>query len=204
VAITMAPPSSNLFAATRAEQKRRLRYDRSTLMRDVEAKVTEAKPAGYGMAFHQAGHAVMAFSFEIGLRCVDIRESCEEHLSGLGSKWLNDAAERGGRRPLFDDWDRVRKEIVVILAGSIAESLAGVEPNAERAAYDDGQAANLAWLLCYSDEEFDAMFKWLRLHTRWFVTAGWNSISAVAEALIESGKLSGEEVGAIAVGVLAR
>jgi len=64
------------------------------------------------------------------------------------------------------------------------------------------QAANLAWLVCNSDEEFAAMFRWLRLHTRSFVKAGLGMISAVAEALIAHGKLSGEEVGAIALRVL--
>jgi hypothetical protein len=164
----------------------------------------ESKSAGYAMAFHQAGHAVMAFSFGIGLIQVEIKESCEEHLSGLGSKWLNSAADPEGRRPLFEDWDRVRKEIVVILAGSIAETLAGVEPDTERAAYDNRQAADLAWLLCYSDEEFNAMFMWLPLHARWFVTSVWGLISAVAEALVARGRLSAEDVRTIAFDVLSR
>lgn len=164
--------------------------------------MTEPKSEA-ALAVHQAAHAVLAFAFKIGLREIAIDSPCDKHLCGLGLEWLDDAATSRGRRPAFEDWDRVRGEIVVVLAGSIAEELAGAEPNAESAAYDEQRAASLAWLVCHSDDEFDAMSSWVRIHTRWHVTAGRELISAVAEALTTRGRLNRKELETVVLTPLA-
>ena len=155
------------------------------------------------LAVHQAAHAVLAFLFEIGLREIALDKPCDRHLCGLGLEWLDDDAISRGHRPAFDDWDRVRAEIVVVLAGSIAEELSGAEPNAESAVYDQQGAASLAWLVCHSDDEFDAMSSWVRIHARWHVAAGRESISAVAEALTRRGRLNRKELETVVLTALA-
>lgn len=154
----------------------------------------ESEPRLNAKAFHQAGHAVIALAFEVGMAYADLNAPCEKHLCGFGGEWLDEVMSSGSRKPLGQDWDQVRKETAVVLAGSIAEEFAGVEPDLEMAAFDNRCAASLSQLLCYTREEFDPISAWLRLHARGAVLSSREMISAVAAELCARGKLSREEL----------
>jgi hypothetical protein len=143
------------------------------------------------------GHAVIALALGIGVTYVDINAPCEKHLCGVGGEWLDEMMSSGRRKPLAQDWDQVRKETVAVLAGSIAEEYAGAESDLEMAAFDGSYAAALSQLMCYTSEEFEPIFSWLRLHARGAVLSCREMISAVAGELCTRGKLDREELWAV-------
>lgn len=105
-------------------------------------------------AFHEAGHAVEAYTLHVPFRSVSIRpeaDSLGHVLFDKRPEWLETESNvyEGGRAM---EW--LRRSAQISLAGQIAEAiLAGRRPAGYSHASDDAHAGDYAFSMCSQDKE---------------------------------------------------
>jgi hypothetical protein len=146
-------------------------------------------------AYHEAGHAFMAWFLRVGLKKVTIvpRE-------GSAGRCHHEKLLRG-KHPEVDDSNpaRLRKEklIMVALAGPIAQQLYNPRSYRRHHAMRDHQtAAEVVENLSRSSEEANAYIEWLQIRTkdRLREPANWGAVQALANELLRRSTLEGREV----------
>lgn len=147
-------------------------------------------------AWHEAGHAVIAFFHDLPVRYATIRpreDSLGHVMPGNHPKWMQPDVEIPPRTEA-----RIRKTIEKLLAGREAAWLVTGRYNNVGASGDDRQAFNLATHLC-DDDEAAAYLAWVRIRARNMVRRPHVrvSIEAVAQALLARKRLSGNEIKAV-------
>jgi hypothetical protein len=147
-------------------------------------------------AFHEAGHAVIAWSLGLKVHSATIVPAPGihggvEHANPLRGIHLD-----------YDGSDRARRRaeiaIIVCLAGPVAQQR--YKPRSWRSyhgQYDHSQAADLALSLNGSDEATNAHLKYLAIVARDMVAALWPLIERVAGALIERRTLTAAEIATV-------
>jgi hypothetical protein len=142
-------------------------------------------------AFHEAGHAVVAFALRRAVKVMSVVSDGESN-GRLVNRRLPDTfrpdVNNDGRTRWF-----VEREIMVILAGGVAlEKFQG-----HRRALDDGEdrryATDLASYVYGDLEESCAYVAWLRARTKLLLNQPWNwrAVANLARALLEHKELSG-------------
>ncbi len=145
-------------------------------------------------AFHEAGHAVMAWTLGVRLKRVSVVPS--KNAAGechYGKLSQSKHFEVG-------DSDRVRlrteKLIMVALAGSTAQQLYSPRSyHHYQAKSDYDTVAQLALSITGPPKETNAYLKWLEIRTRETLRLPWHwdAVKAMAEALIKRGTVSSRE-----------
>jgi hypothetical protein len=149
-------------------------------------------------AYHEAGHAVMAWSLRVRVDKVSI---CPE-----GDSLGHCSHEKivRGRNPELDDSlrrrDQYEKDILVALAGGIAQRLFNCR--SWRRLYVEGdwrKAARLAFNINGSSEQADAYLRWLEIRAKDTISSKrmWPLVKALARELLLKRKLSRDEVLAV-------
>lgn len=147
-------------------------------------------------AYHEAAHAVAAFSYNKRLHKVSIKSDHDAGLlgyvkspSGIGEAMTHGDAGRHLRL--------LTEQVTILLAGVVAERVQapGRRPGAA-AASDRGDALNLA-LRILSDDEAPAYMQWLMVRTRNLVKWRWPAIEAIAHELLLREEMSGAEATAL-------
>ena len=154
-----------------------------------------AKIAQWPIAFHEAGHAVVAWSRGIKVKSATIIPARD---------FLGQVMHPGLLRSVHLDYDgsdraRLRAEaaIVVFLAGPAAQRRHN--PRSWRSwhgARDHQCAADLARQVNGSDKAAEAHLNWLAIVARDEVDASWDLIERVARELFERRTLSAAEIAA--------
>jgi len=137
------------------------------------------------VAYHEAGHAVVAFYLQLGLKRVSIRPGdgslgiCE---TGPVSKGYNPETNLTP-----GVCDRTEREIICLLAGCVAEGKAVGRRNYVRAERDTHTAINLASYIAGEGRGLSAFMKWMWIRTEEFFewAPRWKLVEALAQELLE-------------------
>jgi len=162
------------------------------MIRGIVVKPTKAL---ISTAYHEAGHAVVAYIERIKIRKATIvpgkdylgvvtRQMIEKH--------VRDAFEFAGITPAKRA--RVESFIMLSLAGGIAERKHRGRANHIGSRADYETAAGLAMDATGSGEEATAYFRWLYIRTEQIIDAYWYLVEAVAEALLAKQTLTTADV----------
>ena len=160
--------------------------------------MTEMRKA---IAYHEAGHALIAIWGELEFECVAIASSSDS--GQLQPKPFSDEfAEalqklhysHGGCGP--ETRAAISKWIMCALAGGLAVEIAGVGASlaAEGSSADRLAAANLATLICENMIETGTYLKRLTVNTKVILQKHKVKLDAIAEALLSCGTLTQAEV----------
>jgi len=146
-----------------------------------------------GGAHHEAGHAVAAwyFGYPIDFVTIDPAEdfACRCIAYPVPNKG---AASETDVNP--DDYVKVLKAIDVCLAGLEADAVCTGRRQWSGSRRDRQLAAALAAYLCRDSAEIAALLTWRRIGTHAFVVRYTEEIAAVAQALLEHRRLTGNEI----------
>ena len=144
-------------------------------------------------AYHEAGHAVVAWRLGVAVRGVSIVP--DEDTSGR----CHHAALIRGKYPELDDSlravVRMQKQVMVSLAGLIAQRIHSPRSVRRYHAHTDHRAAvDVALHLTSSEEEASAFLKWLEIRTGNLLRAHWPMVDALSKELLARGSMRGKEV----------
>jgi hypothetical protein len=153
------------------------------------------EPALWPIAFHEAGHAVVAWSRGIKVTSATIVPARD---------FLGQVTQSNPLRGVRLDYDgsnraRLRAEavIVVLLAGPVAERRHDSRLRRSRyGAHDHERAADLAMRVNGSDKAAEAHLNWLAIVARDEIDASWDLVERVARKLFEQRTLSAAEIAA--------
>ena len=144
-------------------------------------------------AYHEAGHAVMAWAHDVGVKEVSIVPNMERNSLGHCQHIVWSAF-----RPDLEDSlrtrDRVQWLIMVFLGGREAERRFTGRYNHGGATGDMHQVFNMASYLASSDDEIDALVRWLTIRTRNSLDVYWAFVEGLAAALLEEQQMRGKRV----------
>jgi ATP-dependent Zn protease len=138
-------------------------------------------------AFHEAGHAVMAYLQRVPFRQVSIvpdADTLGHVLFGGWPEWANPDSGDYRERAAYDYFMRRAR---VSLAGQIAEGHHLGKPPRSGMYSDNCQVADRALHLCLGVEDTaNAMLEWLYLDTRDRLTSPlvWPAVERLADALV--------------------
>ena len=145
------------------------------------------------VAHHEAGHAVAAWYFGYPIDYVTI-----EPAEDFACRCIASPVYGEGFTPETvvepEQSARVLQAIDVCFAGHEAEAVFTGRQNWAGSRRDRQIAVDLASYLGGPSEEIAALLKWRRIRTRGFVVTYTAEIDAVAEALLERTRLTGNEV----------
>src|SRR5260370_14575354 len=142
-------------------------------------------------AYHEAGHAVMAYFLGVRLKKVTIITNKDYVGSVLQEKVVR------GLAPEVDislrNFDRMEKLARIALAGNIAQKIHA--PRSHDGASSDRQTvADVAFRLNGSSEAASAWIKWLKIGVTDTLNFRWNFVDAVAHELVKQKELTREQI----------
>lgn len=145
-------------------------------------------------AFHEAGHVVASVALGRKVRSATIVPEGNRLGSVQTSRLrrLDPAATDRSMRMTIE------REVMILLAGSVAEQLAGAGPHGGRR--DRRDALALVGFLSGSASEEETYVRWLRERTRTLLRIHWPAVKAVTKALLAEGTLNGTSLREIAQG----
>jgi hypothetical protein len=142
-------------------------------------------------AFHEAGHAVVAFFNGFRIDYATIRQNGDYH--GMVMVKPRGRLDLDSATPAMRQ--KVERWIIFVLAGDVAQRK--FAPRSSRRWHttsDRASAVDLALSVCGSGESATAYLAWLQIVTRDIVDRRWPMIERVARELLAKEKITGEEV----------
>ncbi|RUW01101.1 MULTISPECIES: hypothetical protein [unclassified Mesorhizobium] len=151
-------------------------------------------------AYHEAGHAVVAFLQFFKIEFATIKPAGEA--AGMVKSMARGKVDPDIATPAMRA--KIEALIIVTLAGDIAQRKHQAKSVRRwHASADRQQAADLALSICGSGESATAYLAWLDIVTRNIVEGRWSVIERVAAALLERETLTGDELRAVILGPIA-
>jgi hypothetical protein len=147
-------------------------------------------------AFHESGHAVVAFMLGVSFRSVTIRADAETESLGMvmlrdSPKWAIPDTEAYSDRCARAWFERTTQ---ISLAGQISEAVrAGRRPARYSHSSDNDHAVDRAIEISASDEEASAWINWLFIRTRNMLGLPfvWAAVVALGRELMERETITG-------------
>lgn len=144
-------------------------------------------------AYHEAGHAFVAWSLGVAVHRITIVPS------GLIAGSVQHEKIIRGKYPELDGSMRARmrmeKNILIALAGPIAQRL--YKSRSCRSWHSTGDyraASDMALLINSSGKQASAYLKWLQIRTEEILIARWPLVHALAQELLRKGEIKGKEM----------
>jgi ATP-dependent Zn protease len=156
-------------------------------------KPTKKKTTSRGDAYHEAGHAVVAWHLGVAVKSVSI-VSNEDFLERRRHGSVNQRKypePSGSLRSVA----RMQEQVMIFLAGLIAQSM--FSPGSGRSSQapaDRDEAGDIASHLTSSDEEREALIGWLESRTRGILRLHSDLVESLTKELLAKGSLQGVEV----------
>lgn len=162
-------------------------------------EIVRSKSAQTASAYHEAGHAVIAYMFGYKPQAATIIPTIDTAGSVSHPNPLR------GIRLDIDGSDRARlrveKAIIICLAGPLAQRHHNRRSWRSYHGQSDYELINeLALRICGSAEQASAFLKWLEIVAHDLVKMHWRQITKVAMALLERTRLSADELRVTIVG----
>lgn len=144
------------------------------------------------VAYHEAGHAVMASHCKIGFAEVSIAPG--EGFEGRCKMMKQASLLRADYELPPELQRRLHKMIMVALAGGVAERLYSRKSDTSGSSRNDNAVARfLAGKSAGDTEEEDALLNYLKIYTRNFLkNSNWDAVKALAKELLEKKSVSGQ------------
>jgi ATP-dependent Zn protease len=142
-------------------------------------------------AYHEAGHAVMAQLCGQQLTEVEIVGD-EEHTGSVRS--LRFVDEEGSSRDPAIPTAPVERRLLCTVAGMVAENLVTGHRELDESCEDLDAAVQLAMKVVGDCERVIPYLEVVREHTEDLLRRNWDAVEALADALVERRRMSGEEV----------
>jgi hypothetical protein len=161
----------------------------------VDRLITKRLSRRERTAYHETGHTIASLFLELPLRSTSI--VAKEDYLGVTicrrlTKQLVQAAEIRDLTPA--QRDRSEREVVVSLAGVIAEKMACGRWKTSGAREDVRSADDFLGALSGSDDERTAYFTLLAIRTRDLLRRRWPYVEAVSKALLSKNTLAINEI----------
>ena len=141
------------------------------------------------IAYHEAGHAVMYYLLHLPFKEVSIIPDGDR----LGHVQSGEPPKsfRPGIDTSLKTRERIEREIMARLAGSVTEEILAGKIS-QGGGQDWHTAFGIAQCIVGSDEEAEAYIGWLWVRTRNILQMdfNWIAVQAVAQALLQEGRLS--------------
>lgn len=142
-------------------------------------------------AYHEAGHAVVAFFNGFRIEYATIRRDGDT--AGMVKVKPRGKLDIESASPVMRD--KVERWIVMTLAGDIAQrKFASRSSRTWQTTADRLTATDLALSVCGSGESATAYIAWLQIVAREIIEARWVFVERVATALLEKETISGNEI----------
>jgi len=156
------------------------------------------------VAYHEAGHVVMAVLLRIPIRYATIIPDLERNFLGcvfVGPNNFNPGVTIGDDGPRF-----VEKRVLFSWGGIVAEAFFTKRQNWRWASFDVSSIVESAIPFCGEEKEAAAYIAWLRIRTMKTLAMpeNWRAVEAVAAALLEHRRLPGSRLKAIAKSAMAK
>jgi ATP-dependent Zn protease len=152
----------------------------------------DARQSEYYTAVHESGHAVANIVLGIGLKPKGMTIVPQKLRDGGVALGMTHSRVSGRNSK---HW--IRKRIMYTLAGCTAEERVNENGWQDGRDEDVDQVHTLLWEISGSPEEFSALNDELLAETAELVSKHWDSILRLADRLVQSKTLSGQEVEAI-------
>jgi ATP-dependent Zn protease len=152
------------------------------------------------IAYHEAGHAVIAHLFGTGIERVSIEHSPLDHELGHTLRKNADLKRLEGMSPSEiqeQTKNIIGSRVIFLLAGMFAEHIYNGEP--EKIEIAPGSSGDLESLRVYTqllqlpELQKQLLIKVGKKLALEFLDANWGAVKALASALLEKGTVSGEE-----------
>ncbi len=155
-------------------------------------EVVTMKTPALHTAYHEAGHAVIAWAQDVAITQVTIERD---------GKKLGSVEHSNPMKGLDLDWDnrpmaryRVEKAIRIALAGGIAQRKFKPRSCGGHDQSDRDNAIDLIFRITGSSEHADAYMNLLNIEAKGLVTKHWNLIEALARELMQRRTMSDKEI----------
>jgi hypothetical protein len=165
------------------------------------AKSNQAPPIDRELlAYHEAGHAVLARVLRMGLRRVTIVWDPEQEcpglcVSGRGGD-VSPYPTTSGSRASHQRY--IRKRILLLWGGLAAEAIHYGRDSRRDASADEQEIAGLLYEAdCAGDEDRSTYMDRLWCEAQAILAAHWRAVEALARALLERGELQGKSANRI-------
>ena len=149
-------------------------------------------------AYHEAGHAVISYELGFNVKRVTIVPG-EDSLGHMKPRGYLQLHRLEGKIPTGEQLGRYHDRIVILLAGTEAQRR--YNPRSVRNLHrhlpgSDYQRVNELLMHLHGEDEGRAAFRYLKIRARNFVSheTNWVRIEGLANALLESQTLSGDEM----------
>jgi len=148
------------------------------------------------VAFHEAGHAVMAFQLKCRFHHVTINPDENEGSLGHVLNGKHARVEYNRVEPSSYNRLQVEKYILVSFAGNAAERLLTGRKILVGSGSDFDQASNYMSLLIQEEDESRAYLKWLRERAVNILSSSWNwfAVETLANELLKRKYIGDKEV----------
>ena len=150
-------------------------------------------------AYHEAGHAVMAQL--CGRRLTEVEIVGDEDHSGSVQS-LRFADEHGSVHDPALPTAPIERRLLCTAAGMVAENLATGRQEWDESCEDLDAAVHLAMKVVGDCERVVPYLEIVREHTEELLRGQWRAVEALADALVERRRMSGEEVRRLLVPLL--
>jgi ATP-dependent Zn protease len=148
-------------------------------------------------AYHEAGHAVAAWTFGMRFKRVTIVPKDDSLGSLTLSMWGTSVSPDLLSTDDAEDVEYIRRRIVVSLAGGLAEEVLTGAPNDTMRSHDLHSAVDLAGYVTRSLEDMEEYLDSASLSASEVVRGNWAVIEALAGALLEHRTLNFEQATAV-------
>ena len=148
-------------------------------------------------AYHEAGHAVACFMYDIKLHSISIRPDEDSHGRVNHNNPLFRISDNAGDLSASQR-QRIERCVVIALAGNVAQRR--FNPRSVRSHHaqnDFNKAADVLSHLSGSDKELQAYMNLLLIRAENLLMRMWPSVTALASSLLKESALSGEQATAI-------
>ena len=162
-------------------------------MKRIKTAIEELAYTREEVAYHEAGHAVMAYF--LGVRVLSASIQPEEGISeghvlfpGVPTWVENNDSPRAYR------W--LEYSVRVAMAGPVAYRIHTGTHSEHAASSDSRQAVDLAYHACGSTRQVEAWLHWLHVVVEEYLSSPmrWKAVEAVAAALLKHKRLSGRRL----------
>jgi hypothetical protein len=154
-------------------------------------------------ARHEAGHVIICLALGIPLAGAEISASGGRTWPESNAQSQNDAISalpemvRVIGRPPPSVFSKFRDQIILCLAGGVAEDLMNAPPRDLYNAADQIEARLRAELVTYSGRGARTFLDYCEQECRAILGQHWSSVEAIAVALLERGSLDGDQLRAV-------
>lgn len=144
------------------------------------------------IAYHEAGHTVMAYIMGCATKAVSIIPNHSDH--SLGHHEGYGTTIKPDINMSIKTKESLENKVMICLAGKIATKILTGRRDHIGGSSDSSRAANYGSYISCEIKEREALFKWLYIRTENHLKKAWKAVEFVAAELLKREKIKGKEL----------